>query len=448
MSRQVKDAREITTGDLIYFRGHAKATYMSNGQTVEDALANAGIPDAPSDDIVYSRKNGEWVAGISDAPSDNTIYGRKNGEWVDINQESEPIGTIKAFYMLNPGDKYAACDGSLLSLEDYPDLQTNYPKVPYVSLAEYSTVSNVYDIKYINNKILMSLSGKIVAIDSNGNKQEYSISSAAYSYINQIYYKNGVYCGVASNYNIVYSRNLTSWTSAIQNTSGNTNLYLINNQFVVITDLSDNSMLYTSNNGTTWSSYNLSTLLYNAGGSSDYISYTYLVYYNSKYLLFEYGNNVYYESSNLTSWTIKSLEFISYLTDIVVCKDKLYILADDGIVYTLDKNGVFTKSFYLTPPEELMGSTGQGYSYAYVKENNIIYYSSSFPNAIYNVDNNTITYDYSSNSYDWPVFEDTLYTNPLYIYNTDDYMCYEIDNTKYQLPDSGELGFYYIKVRK
>lgn len=41
MSREVKDAREITTGDLIYFRGHAKATYMSDGRTVEDALANA-----------------------------------------------------------------------------------------------------------------------------------------------------------------------------------------------------------------------------------------------------------------------------------------------------------------------------------------------------------------------------------------------------------------------
>ena len=177
MSRQVKDAREITTGDLIYFRGHAKATYMSDGRTVEDALVNAGIPDAPYDDIVYSRKNGEWVAGISDASSDNTIYGRKNGEWVDINQESEPIGTLKAFYMLNPGDKYAACDGSLLSLEDYPDLQTNYPKVPYISLEGYNAASSVYDIKYTNNKILVSLLGKIVAIDSNGNQQEYSIPS-------------------------------------------------------------------------------------------------------------------------------------------------------------------------------------------------------------------------------------------------------------------------------
>ena len=37
-TRQIKNARDLTTNELIYFRGHAKATYMSDGATVEDTI--------------------------------------------------------------------------------------------------------------------------------------------------------------------------------------------------------------------------------------------------------------------------------------------------------------------------------------------------------------------------------------------------------------------------
>ena len=40
-TRRVKDAKDISSGELIYFRGHAKATYLSDGRTVEDAIKNA-----------------------------------------------------------------------------------------------------------------------------------------------------------------------------------------------------------------------------------------------------------------------------------------------------------------------------------------------------------------------------------------------------------------------
>lgn len=39
-ARKVKDAKDLGTGELIYFKGHAKATYMSDGTTVEDAFNN------------------------------------------------------------------------------------------------------------------------------------------------------------------------------------------------------------------------------------------------------------------------------------------------------------------------------------------------------------------------------------------------------------------------
>lgn len=37
-TRQVKNAKDIDSNELIYFKGHAKATYMSDGTTVEDAI--------------------------------------------------------------------------------------------------------------------------------------------------------------------------------------------------------------------------------------------------------------------------------------------------------------------------------------------------------------------------------------------------------------------------
>lgn len=41
--RKVKDAKDLSTNELIYFKGHAKATYMSDGTTVEDAINNIEI---------------------------------------------------------------------------------------------------------------------------------------------------------------------------------------------------------------------------------------------------------------------------------------------------------------------------------------------------------------------------------------------------------------------
>ena len=39
-TRKIKDAKDLSTNELIYFKGHAQATYMSDGRTVEEAIAN------------------------------------------------------------------------------------------------------------------------------------------------------------------------------------------------------------------------------------------------------------------------------------------------------------------------------------------------------------------------------------------------------------------------
>lgn len=41
-TRKIKDAKDLETNELIYLRGHAKVTYMSDGRTVEEAINQIG----------------------------------------------------------------------------------------------------------------------------------------------------------------------------------------------------------------------------------------------------------------------------------------------------------------------------------------------------------------------------------------------------------------------
>ena len=43
-TRQIKDAVNHSTGELVYFKSHAKATFMSDGKTVEEAINSIEVP--------------------------------------------------------------------------------------------------------------------------------------------------------------------------------------------------------------------------------------------------------------------------------------------------------------------------------------------------------------------------------------------------------------------
>ena len=44
-TRNIKDAKDLTTGELIYFKSHAQATFMSDGCTVEEAVNEISAVD-------------------------------------------------------------------------------------------------------------------------------------------------------------------------------------------------------------------------------------------------------------------------------------------------------------------------------------------------------------------------------------------------------------------
>ena len=92
--RKVKDAVNLTTNEKIYFKGHAKATYMSDGRTVEDAIIGvsslvfkAVYGTTTYEEIVAAYKAGKWVV---------CAYGNRNYHLSSIDSYSAFFATAEA----------------------------------------------------------------------------------------------------------------------------------------------------------------------------------------------------------------------------------------------------------------------------------------------------------------------------------------------------------------
>lgn len=64
-TRRVKDAVDSTTNETIYFKGHAKATYMSNGSTVEDTIIITNNELQHKQENLVSGDNIKTIGGIT-----------------------------------------------------------------------------------------------------------------------------------------------------------------------------------------------------------------------------------------------------------------------------------------------------------------------------------------------------------------------------------------------
>ena len=83
-NRKIKDAKDVKSNELIYFRGHAKATYMSDGRTVEDVINSAGTGGGGGADMsnYYTKAQVDAKGYLTSVPSEyiteselNTVLG-------------------------------------------------------------------------------------------------------------------------------------------------------------------------------------------------------------------------------------------------------------------------------------------------------------------------------------------------------------------------------------
>lgn len=108
-TRQIKDAKDLSTNELIYFKGHAQATYMSDGRTVEEAVNSAsggsgGGGSIDTSNFVTSVK----VDGVSKSPSSGVV---------DLGYVNKQLSTTTSSSMtLSPNIYYRNTSTSLSSL--------------------------------------------------------------------------------------------------------------------------------------------------------------------------------------------------------------------------------------------------------------------------------------------------------------------------------------------
>ena len=98
-TRKIKDGK--VDGEKVFFKGHAKATFMSDGRTVEDAIKQAGTGGGGSSSgsgSAYPRINYAWTSG-SETISPNTfhVWGSVTGLTIEFGEEVSGVANEYLF---------------------------------------------------------------------------------------------------------------------------------------------------------------------------------------------------------------------------------------------------------------------------------------------------------------------------------------------------------------
>ena len=101
-NRVIKDAKDLTTNELVYFRGHAKATYMSNGATVEDAINSLGGGSGADMTNYYTKAQIDAKGYLTSIPSEYVTETELNGKGYLTSHQS--IKTINGASLVGSGD--------------------------------------------------------------------------------------------------------------------------------------------------------------------------------------------------------------------------------------------------------------------------------------------------------------------------------------------------------
>ena len=157
-TRKIKNAVNNTTGELIYFKGHAQATYMSDGSTVEDAIKNIK-PDLS--DYVKSEEL-EGYAKTSDIPS------------LEGYVQSSELPNFNEFAKTNdiPSIEGLATEEFVTSQGYLTEIPSEYITDSELNAKNYATISELesIDFDHINNTPFTNdESGELNITDETGN---------------------------------------------------------------------------------------------------------------------------------------------------------------------------------------------------------------------------------------------------------------------------------------
>ena len=166
ITRKIKEAKDLSSGELIYFKGHAKATYMSDGSTVEDAINS--IQTGTGGGIIS-----ETDPIFSDSPA-ASITEEKKAEW-DAKQDKllsgTNIKTINGTSILGSGNITISDGGNNADLSNYvtkTELASVATSGSYNDLTNKPTIPSAVTESTISGWGFTKNSGTITGIKANG----------------------------------------------------------------------------------------------------------------------------------------------------------------------------------------------------------------------------------------------------------------------------------------
>lgn len=109
-TRKVKDAIDLETNEKVYLKGHAKATYMSDGRTVEDAINE--VSSGGSTYPIINCGNEDTLSTFVLSP--NTFYIWDVVGFLDLSLGEEVAGVLNEYLFQFTSDSVA----TTLSLPD------------------------------------------------------------------------------------------------------------------------------------------------------------------------------------------------------------------------------------------------------------------------------------------------------------------------------------------
>lgn len=107
-NRIIKDAKDTKSNELIYFRGHAKATYMSDGRTVEDAINSVGTGGGADMSNYYTKAQVDAKGYLTSIPSEYVTETEMNNkgyltsipsEYITESELNTVLGNLKFITM-------------------------------------------------------------------------------------------------------------------------------------------------------------------------------------------------------------------------------------------------------------------------------------------------------------------------------------------------------------
>ena len=150
--RKIKNAVNNTTGELIYFKGHAQATYMSDGSTVEDTINNIESKIDLSDYVKSEELEG--YAKTSDIPSLEGYAKEEDIPSLDGYAKTEDIPSLDGYAKTSELPNF----DEFAKIEDIPSLEEYAKTEDIPSLYGYATQQWVNEQEFAHQDDLLNMS--------------------------------------------------------------------------------------------------------------------------------------------------------------------------------------------------------------------------------------------------------------------------------------------------